>query len=312
MRRGALVAILAIGVGVALAPAAFRMFSRAPLGGQMIEEFRPFMRPERLDAFEGHLTRIGSAVEALRRQDAGLDHPMVAELDRRWQDIDTDMTGMLDTIRDNLDNFAAIDALPDFPLFPWFFVIPGLAIAGLAWAALRARTPGGELPPWARWSLVGMGAGLVAAPAVFMMFTRAPLGAAMIDEFRPLMRPERITAVQGYFLTIGGAEGALRTGVLAEVEDPDAPLPEVHALIEAWPAMAGDMAPMIGAMSDNLDNFAAVAALPPFSLFPWFFVIPGLLVAGLALLPPGPGESGESQPDRTEETGDQSPRRLTT
>lgn len=295
MRKGALVAILAIGLGVTLAPAAFRMFSRAPLGGQMIEEFRPFMRAERLDAFEGHLTHIGSAVEALRRQGAGLDHPLVAGLDRQWQDIDADMTGMLDTIRDNLDNFAAIDALPDFPLFPWFFVIPGLLIAGLAWTALRKQTPDGELPSWARWSLVGMGVGLVAAPAVFMMFTRAPLGAAMIDEFRPLMRPERITAVQGYFLTIGGAEGALRTGVLAEVENPDAPLPEVHALIEAWPAMAGDMAPMIGAMSDNLDNFAAVAALPPFGLFPWFFVIPGLLVAGLALLPPGPGESEPEQ-----------------
>jgi len=44
-----------------------------------------------------------------------------------------------------------------------------------------------------------------------------------------------------------------------------------------------DLTPMIGAMSDNVDNYEAVAALPPFPLFPWFFVIPGLLIAALAL-----------------------------
>ena len=42
------------------------------------------------------------------------------------------------------------------------------------------------------------------------------------------------------------------------------------------------MTPLIGVMSDNIDNYDAVASLPPFSLFPWFFVLPGLLVAALA------------------------------
>ena len=44
-----------------------------------------------------------------------------------------------------------------------------------------------------------------------------------------------------------------------------------------------DMTPMIGAMSDNVANYQAIASLPPFPLFPWFFVLPGALVAGLAL-----------------------------
>ena len=44
-----------------------------------------------------------------------------------------------------------------------------------------------------------------------------------------------------------------------------------------------DMTPMIGAMSDNVANYQAIASLPPFPLFPWFFVLPGVLVAGLAL-----------------------------
>ena len=41
---------------------------------------------------------------------------------------------------------------------------------------------------------------------------------------------------------------------------------------------------MIGTMSDNVGNFDAVVALPPFWLFPWFFVLPGALVAGCALI----------------------------
>ena len=278
-----LLVILAIGIGLAAAPMGFQMFTRAPLGGEMIEEFRPFMTSARLDAFEGHLTTIGAAVESLRRQGEGLDHPLVAELDEQWADIDAEMTGMLDTIRDNLDNFAAVAALPPFTLFPWFFLIPGLLLAWAAGAALRAVADGQDVPSRARVALVVLGLGLVAAPAIFQMFSRAPLGGHMIGDFRPLMTEARIQSIQRAFLVIGGAEGAVRTEVLPELEDLGPPVRELHEFVEAWPSMAADMAPMIGAMSDNLDNFGAIAALPPFGMFPWFFVVPGLLVAGLAL-----------------------------
>jgi hypothetical protein len=49
-----------------------------------------------------------------------------------------------------------------------------------------------------------------------------------------------------------------------------------------WVHILNDMTPMIGTMSDNVANYRAVAALPPFALFPWFFVLPGLLVGGVA------------------------------
>jgi hypothetical protein len=49
-----------------------------------------------------------------------------------------------------------------------------------------------------------------------------------------------------------------------------------------WVGILNDLTPMIGAMSDNVGNYQAVAALPPFALFPWFFVLPGLLIGGLA------------------------------
>jgi hypothetical protein len=40
---------------------------------------------------------------------------------------------------------------------------------------------------------------------------------------------------------------------------------------------------MIGAMSDNVSSYQGLKSLPSFSLFPWFFVLPGLMVAGLGL-----------------------------
>jgi hypothetical protein len=153
VRRRPLIAVLAIAVGVALAPAAFQMFSRAPKGGDMVNEFRPFMTGARIGNFVGFLDVINAAeTEArtgLRPSVASAaadpaDRAALAAVDdwsARWRGgnsevgIHPDMTQMLQTMTANLDNFAAVDALPPFPLFPWFFVAPGLLIVGLTLAA---------------------------------------------------------------------------------------------------------------------------------------------------------------------------------
>jgi hypothetical protein len=46
-------------------------------------------------------------------------------------------------------------------------------------------------------------------------------------------------------------------------------------------------------MSDNVANYQAIAALPPFPLFPYFFVLPGIFVAGAAIAA-GPGRRRRS------------------
>lgn len=276
-RRRALVAILVIGVGLAVAPAAFQMFSRAPAGGSMIEDFRPYMSTAEIGEFRDHLTKIGAAAD---------EHPTgssaTAAWEEQWPAIDADMGEMLTTMEDDIGEFRGVSALPPFVLFPWFFVIPGLLVAATALAALVAERRG---TPWRglRRALIVLGVGIVAAPAIFQMFSRAPGGARMIDDFRSLMTTEKVTSVQQYFLVIGAAEGELRTTVLTE-PDADAALPATARFVADWPHISNDMAPMIGAMSDNVDNFAAIDALPPFWLFPWFFVMPGVLVAALATL----------------------------
>lgn len=297
LRRAPLIAALAVGVGLALAPAIFGMFTAGPLGGQMIDDFRPFMQPGELATFDDHLATIGAAADdveervvprleaagALAPGELSRSYPATATFLDEWPTIDSQMTTMLDDIAANVDNFAAVDALPPFDLFPWFFVVPGLLVAGLAAAALRAGPAPGRR---ASVALALTGVGLIAAPAVFGMFTRAPDGGRMIDDLRPLMTREQITAVQSHFVTLGAAEGELRTELYPALgdagADPARDAPDAAAFIEAWPTIAADMAPMVAAMSDNLDGFRAVDGLPPFALFPWFFVVPGLLLIGLA------------------------------
>ncbi len=57
----------------------------------------------------------------------------------RTRPINADMSDMLTRIRAQIPNYAAVHALPTFTLFPWFFVIPGVLVAGCAALALRGR-----------------------------------------------------------------------------------------------------------------------------------------------------------------------------
>ena len=295
-----IVGALIVGIGMVVAPFVFQMFSRAPLGGDMIDDFEPYMTVEQVDRFRGYLQEIDAAntesVDSLRTAliDSGAvdasqyDTVLVSvvNLNDQWPAIDTDMTDLIDRMEANLDNFDAVAALPPFPLFPWFFVIPGVLIAVTAVVALALRRSGERRARPALWVLVGLGIAVAAAPVAFQMFDRAPKGAEMIDDFRPMMTRERVQAVQSYFVTLGAAEGQLRANalpLLVEAGGDAADFPAITQWSADWPMILTDFNPMVATMSDNVDNYEAVDALPSFDLFPWFFVIPGVIVAALAV-----------------------------
>lgn len=316
MRSVALWLAAAVGLGLAAAPAAFGMFERAPAGGEMLDDFRPFMRTEVLDDFADHLQRAdAAATEADTRlvevasthldvetRPTAVDHPAIQDLTDRWPAASDELGEMLGTIVANAERFHAVDALPPFALFPWFFVAPGLLATGLAAHGLRAmrRDPGvpggadaaGHRPGTrpARIGLAVLGVGLIAAPAVFGMFERAPAGEAMLDDFREVMTQQTVSSAQQAFLLLAGAEGALRTETLPVLRGADVDtaqeLPAITDFVDQWQVMAADMSPMVGAMSDNLERYEGLLALPPFGWFPWFFVGGGLALLASALAAP--------------------------
>jgi hypothetical protein len=295
-----LLALALIGVGLALAPVAFGMFDRGPQGAAMMDEFAPFMTEARLDGFQQHIRDIDAGVReadgpvavALEGRGAAGHRRFeqrfaaFAQFRRDWGPINGDMTRLLDTIHANAGNYRAVAALPSFRVFPWFFVIPGVLVALLALAAaVRPRA-------WRsiRWALVALGIGLVLAPVAVGMFARAPKGGRMMDAFQTIETRPKVESIQGYFGTIAVGQGALRLEIVPALRragldrrELAARFPGVATLDRRWVAILNDLTPMIGAMSDNVDNYRAVAGLPAFALFPWFFVAPGLLIAGLAL-----------------------------
>jgi hypothetical protein len=293
-KRWPLAALAVIGLALVAAPFAFGMFSRAPKGAQMITSFAPYMTNRRLDGFQSDLRYIDGGVlggqAAVRALDAAggakaaARFPEFATFERQWSAIHPDMTAMLDTIQANVGNYRAVAALPSFRLFPLFFVIPGaivLLLAGLGWFR-----PGRW--PAIRWVLAAVGVGLVLAPVAFQMFSRAPKGARMVSAFQTIETRARVERIQIYFSEIASGQGAVQLDLVpalrragVDTAQINRTYPGLTTFDAQWVHVLNDMTPMIGAMSDNVTNYQAVAALPSFRLFPWFFVLPGLIIIAL-------------------------------
>jgi hypothetical protein len=293
-RRWALVLTAVIGLGLVAAPFGFKMFDRAPQGATMLMAFKPFMTDQRLAGFQTEIKQIDLAVHETNTAVAAKLGPAAttlhsgdyADFASQWPTIHSTMKDLLDKVQANKSNYDAVAALPSFRLFPWFFVIPGVLL--LAFALLALLRP--ATARWTRAVIAVLGIGLILAPVVFQMFTRAPKGGDMMNAFASIETPHQVSTIQGYFGNMAAGQGALRNEVVPALKATgltDSQIaeqfPDVAALDTNWIHILNDMTPMIGAMSDSVPHYQAIKALPPFPLFPWFFVIPGVLVAGAVL-----------------------------
>jgi hypothetical protein len=144
--------------------------------------------------------------------------------------------------------------------------------------------------------LAVIGIGLILAPVAFGMFTKAPDGASMMTSFSPFMTTHRLDGFQTDMGDVGNAvaqgQRAIRntdrtaagSRIVAHIAPP------FHAFARQWRAVNSDMGGMLVKIKANLPNYQAMAALPSFRLFPWFFLIPGtilLILAGAGLVRAG-------------------------
>ncbi|HEV7493629.1 hypothetical protein [Baekduia sp.] len=303
--RGALAPFATAVVGLALiaVPFATSMWDRAPKGAAMITAFAPHMRPAKVAAYQRDLAQLndgitqastkGAAVlypglkPAAARKRFAKDGPMLASFQATWPRTYRSLSSVVTPIAANQRGYEALTALPRFGLFPWFFVIPGALLVLLG--AIALAFPGAWR--FARWGVLAVGVGLIAAPAIFQLWDRAPKGSALVTAFKPIERRSAVVRVQNDFGQVAIAQGALAGELVPALrqhglsqEQINQQFPAVQTLLARWIPILNDLTPVIGVMSDNVGRFQAVAALPPFTAFPWLFVLPGLLVSLIVLI----------------------------
>lgn len=216
------------------------------------------------------------------------------------------MVGVM--VRD-VDAFNGVAGLPPFWLFPLFFVIPGVVLLATGVLFLRrerAGRPSGRAP---QWIALIVGVFLVVAPFAPMppgwvlMWLVAPGGAHMIDDFASpatgvpgtaaIMSSTTATLFNGYLRSMNAADQEIVPAVQAVAAQygqrvsaadarsfiaGDAKLAKVDDILKRFPTMYASFHGMLIVINKDVPDYEAVKALPSFTLFPWFFIAPGVIV----------------------------------
>ncbi|AMT69737.1 hypothetical protein [Mycobacteroides immunogenum] len=293
--RWPFIVLIVFGVLLFALPVLTGMFTRAAGGQQLLTEFRPFVSAEVLAKFRGYLDTVDAArtdVQATRAT-AGGHYERLDSFVTQYPSIRNDMNGLLDAVGGQVHNYEQLRAVGPFDVLPFLLAVPGLVLIGAGVWGLR-RTRDNEKALGARILAVLAAAVLIVVPFADGLFTRAPAGAQLIDAFTPIMTHERVAAVQQHFVVLVAAEGELDTQFLGDLrrQDPARAVPGIDAFVSQWQPMTADFASLIGVMADNVDNFGRVVALDritapfgfrSFNYFGWFFLVPGVLAAVVAL-----------------------------
>lgn len=293
-------AALIVGVGLLLVPLTTGMFGKAPHGDTMIAAFRPYMSQQKLAQYQADVDVLNAGVTEAQTKGPALLYPNLAAakakeaftqsqvlltpLADKWPQVNADFQNVTRTVNANRENFDRVAALPRFASFGWFFVIPGAVLALLGLVGLLATL--WRRRPWRllRWVALAVGIGLLVAPSVFSLWTRAPAGAHMVDAFATVETQQQVTEVQNDFGQLALVDAALATltgevqGQHLSAAQVEAALPDVAAFNQRWVTVLHDFTPLLGVMSDQVPNYQAVAALPSFAVFPWLFAVPGALI----------------------------------
>ncbi len=170
MNRKVLWAVLVIGIALIVLPFAMSLPSKASHGQTMMDQFHPIMQPaavkSTVDYYNRTFVPLGpvakggvqaaseipkltpALAQALHmsptqvQQFLGRNFPALAKMLASFPPLVPIFTKvppglahylpLVRTMQANVGNYASIDSLPNFRLFTWFFVIPGVLLVLLA------------------------------------------------------------------------------------------------------------------------------------------------------------------------------------
>jgi hypothetical protein len=164
------------------------------------------------------------------------------------------------------------------------------------------------------WAVLGIGVALVVTPFAISLPTKAAAGQRMMSGFQPIMQPGQVMKTADYynnvFVPLGQVTPMMSEQNLAKfqayldgfgrVQFDAAALPMLQQMQRDFGGLLGTMQqnvgifsqvpaglahydPLVTTMQANVDNYAQVNSLPDFRLFTVFFVLPGVLLIGIAV-----------------------------
>jgi hypothetical protein len=167
--------------------------------------------------------------------------------------------------------------------------------------------------------LLLIGLGLIVAPVSMSMFGRSSNGEAMVNSFRPIMQPAHVQTTADYYDNVFTELRPFALMMKGVQTDAQKLVPALAQALHMSPAQVQKMLAtqfpslarllqslpqavqvfkrvppgldfyksLVTTMQANVSNYASVDALPRMGLFPWFFVVPGILIilgAGFLLI----------------------------
>ena len=285
------IALLVLGLALALGPIVGGLFSKVASGKQMIDEFAPHMQTDALARYGNDLQtlrRAAAAVDAIYAQDgvAAGRFPGLDVYRQRAAAIDEHATSLLHRVDSAKPDYDRVAKIGGFDRIPFLIVLYGIALIYggcvlLASGRGRARA--------AVAGIVLASVALTAYPFVSDLNGGTKAGQRMLHAFAPVMTHAKVRQLQSDFVVLVTADGQLDTAFRA-VPQSGQPAADVNALVTGWPAISSDLASLVGTINDNIGNFNALddvdsllrhAGTSGFESFPEILI--GLGVAGAAL-----------------------------
>jgi hypothetical protein len=288
-RKAPAVVLLVLGVLLVVGPIAGGLFSKVASGKQLIDEFAPHLEADALARYDADLV-------VLRRGAAGVDQvavqqgvpegrfPGIDAYRRQSAAIDQRATGLLDRIAGAEPDYRRVAGVGGFDRVPFLIVAGGIAAVYGACVLLggsrgRARA--------AAAVVVLASAALVAYPLLSSLPSGTRSGERMLNTLEPVMTAQQVRQLQLDFVAIVNAVGELDTGFRSVPQTGPAGA-DIATLVDKWPTVSSDLATLVGALNDNLDNFNDLEDLDGFTrsvgvsglaALPWMLVGIGLLCA---------------------------------
>ncbi|WP_148045076.1 hypothetical protein [Nocardioides marmorisolisilvae] len=295
-RRWPAVVLLVLGAALVVVPVVGGLFTKSASGQQLIDAFAPHLTPDSLGRYDTDLHTLRTGTSALDRVYAR-DHvapgryPGIDAYRSQSEAVQARATTLLDRIRAAEPDYRKVAGIGGFDRLPFLLVTAGLGLAYAGGVLLSGRQRAGGAAALALLASVA----LAGYPLISSLPEGSRAGHRLQHALAPVMTDATVLREQRDFVLLVHAVGELDTAFRVDSRRGEGGR-QLRALVAAWPTISSDLASLVGAIEDNLDNDAALADLDDLGrplgvsgliAMPWLLVGAGGVgaVAALSALP---------------------------